>query len=229
MQNFEYFNLREAGDTAVVRILHSGVHTIEIKNVHTIMEGTKRRIVNCTGQGCPICASNNAPYERAYIHLWDYTDNKEKIWARTVKILEQFDQIAKSWGNLSNCVLQITRKTNEFPTYDVIRVNAQAYPVPNATVDEKVVGYMGLQVFSGEGYVTNVAVLPEYRRQGIAKMLIEKQMQNEMSFITLEVRESNLPAVRLYESCGFENVGIRPKFYSNPTENAIIMTKYFTE
>lgn len=98
-----------------------------------------------------------------------------------------------------------------------------------ATVDEKVVGYMGLQVFCGEGYVTNIAVLPEYRRQGIAKMLIEKQLQNEMSFITLEVRESNLPAIKLYESCGFENVGIRPKFYSNPTENAIIMTKYFTE
>lgn len=98
-----------------------------------------------------------------------------------------------------------------------------------ATVDEKVIGYMGLQIFSGEGYVTNVAVLPEYRRQGIAKMLIEKQMQNEMSFITLEVRESNLPAIKLYESCGFENVGIRPKFYTDPTENAIIMTKYFTE
>ena len=98
-----------------------------------------------------------------------------------------------------------------------------------ATVDEKVVGYTGLQVFSGEGYVTNVAVLPEYRRQGIAKMLIEKQLQNEMSFITLEVRESNLPAIKLYESFGFENVGIRPKFYSNPTENAIIMTKYLTE
>lgn len=98
-----------------------------------------------------------------------------------------------------------------------------------ATLDGNVVGYMGLQIFSGEGYVTNVAVLPEYRRQGIAKMLIEKQMQNEMSFITLEVRESNLPAIKLYESCGFENVGIRPKFYTNPTENAIIMTKYFTE
>lgn len=98
-----------------------------------------------------------------------------------------------------------------------------------ATLDGNVVGYMGLQIFCGEGYVTNVAVLPEYRRQGIAKMLIEKQMQNDMSFITLEVRESNLPAIKLYESCGFENVGIRPKFYTNPTENAIIMTKYFTE
>ena len=98
-----------------------------------------------------------------------------------------------------------------------------------ATLDGNVVGYMGLQIFSGEGYVTNVAVLPDFRRIGIAKKLMEYQLQNEMSFITLEVRESNLPAIKLYESCGFENVGIRPKFYTNPTENAIIMTKYFTE
>ena len=98
-----------------------------------------------------------------------------------------------------------------------------------ATLDGNVVGYMGLQIFCGEGYVTNVAVLPDFRRMGIAKKLIEHQMQNEMSFITLEVRESNLPAIKLYESCGFENVGIRPKFYTNPTENAIIMTRYFTE
>lgn len=98
-----------------------------------------------------------------------------------------------------------------------------------ATLDGNVVGYMGLQIFCGEGYVTNVAVLPNFRRMGIAKKLIEHQMQNEMSFITLEVRESNLPAIKLYESCDFENVGIRPKFYTNPTENAIIMTKYFTE
>lgn len=92
---------------------------------------------------------------------------------------------------------------------------------------EKVAGYMGLQIFSGEGYVTNVAVLPQYRGQGIAKSLIAEQMKNEMEFITLEVRESNIPAISLYTKMGFENVGVRPKFYSNPTENAIIMTKVF--
>ena len=96
-----------------------------------------------------------------------------------------------------------------------------------ATVDEKVVGYMGLQIFCGEGYVTNVAVLPEYRRQGIAKMLIEKQLQNEMSFITLEVRESNENARSLYSKFGFIKVGERKNYYSEPTENAILMTKYF--
>ena len=98
-----------------------------------------------------------------------------------------------------------------------------------ADVNGRAVGYMGLQIFSGEGYVTNVAVLPEYRGQGIAQTLINEQMKNKMDFITLEVRESNIPAIRLYEKTGFKNVGIRPNFYSNPTENAIIMTRYFNE
>lgn len=96
-----------------------------------------------------------------------------------------------------------------------------------AVVSGKVAGYMGLQIFSGEGYVTNVAVLQQYRGQGIAKALISKQFENEMDFITLEVRESNTPAISLYEKTGFEKIGIRPNFYSNPTENAVIMTKYF--
>lgn len=94
-----------------------------------------------------------------------------------------------------------------------------------AEVDGKAVGYMGLQIFSGEGYVTNVAVLPEYRHQGIAAALIERQLENPMDFITLEVRQSNTPAINLYAKMGFESVGIRPNFYSNPTENAIIMTR----
>lgn len=94
-----------------------------------------------------------------------------------------------------------------------------------AVENEKAVGYMGLQIFSGEGYVTNIAVLPEYRQRGIATALIEKQLENPMEFITLEVRESNTPAIKLYTKMGFKNMGIRPKFYSNPTENAVIMTR----
>ncbi len=97
-----------------------------------------------------------------------------------------------------------------------------------AVIDDKVVGYMGLQIFSGGGYVTNIAVLPEYRRQGIARMLINEQMKNDMDFITLEVRESNIPAIKLYTEAGFKNAGIRPNFYSNPKENALIMTKVFS-
>ncbi|MFQ8958734.1 MAG: ribosomal protein S18-alanine N-acetyltransferase, partial [Eubacterium sp.] len=71
-----------------------------------------------------------------------------------------------------------------------------------ALENEKAVGYMGLQIFSSEGYVTNVAVLPEYRRRGIAQRLIFAEFENEMDFITLEVRKSNTPAIRLYEKAG---------------------------
>lgn len=96
-----------------------------------------------------------------------------------------------------------------------------------ADMDGRAVGYMGLQIFAGEGYVTNVAVLPEYRGRGIAKALITEQMKNDMEFITLEVRESNTPAIHLYKKSGFETVGVRPDFYADPTENAVIMTRVF--
>ena len=94
-----------------------------------------------------------------------------------------------------------------------------------AVCGKKTVGYMGLQIFSGEGCVTNVAVLPDFRRQGIAEMLIKKQLENDMNFISLEVRKSNSPAISLYKKLGFETVGIRPHFYTSPDEDAVIMTK----
>ncbi len=89
-----------------------------------------------------------------------------------------------------------------------------------------VLGYIGIQVFSGEGYVTNVATLKEYRKQGIAKALVEKALENEMEFLTLEVRKSNIPAINLYSKLGFETVGVRQKFYREPEEDALLMTKY---
>ena len=93
-----------------------------------------------------------------------------------------------------------------------------------ALVDGSAAGYIGVQIFSGEGYVTNVETLPEYRRKGVAKALIERTLQNEMELLTLEVRESNFAAISLYSKLGFERVGVRPHFYRNPVENALLMT-----
>lgn len=98
-----------------------------------------------------------------------------------------------------------------------------------AELDGKTAGYMGVQIFSGEGYVTNVATLKEFRRRGVAKALINEVMKNEMEFLTLEVRESNIPARNLYKSLGFIEVGKRPRFYREPTEDAVLMTRYFNE
>lgn len=92
----------------------------------------------------------------------------------------------------------------------------------------KICGYIGLYHAAGEGYITNVAVSGKMRRRGVGRALIcaleEKAREMELSFLTLEVRVGNTAAIALYESLGFENLGRRPRFYSNPTEDAYIMT-----
>lgn len=95
-----------------------------------------------------------------------------------------------------------------------------------------VVGYGGMHIIIDECYVDNIAVLPKYQNRGIGKgivkHLIEVAKSKECNFISLEVRQSNINAISLYESFNFKVVGKRKNFYSSPTENAYILTKYFT-
>ncbi len=97
-----------------------------------------------------------------------------------------------------------------------------------ALCDGQVAGYMGAHNVVGEVYITNVAVLPQFRRQGIAEALIKNLMDVTFSegaeFITLEVRKSNAGAIGLYSKMGFEIVGERKNFYENPREDALLMT-----
>ena len=70
-----------------------------------------------------------------------------------------------------------------------------------------VLGYAGLLVVADEGYITNVAVFPEFRRCGIAARILEVYLNfaeaNRLAFVTLEVRPTNAPAIALYEKMGF--------------------------
>lgn len=97
----------------------------------------------------------------------------------------------------------------------------------------KVVGYAGLQVVLDEGYIANVAVDPAYRRQGIARKLMQVYIDfakaNRLAFLTLEVRPSNTAAIILYGGLGFRSVGRRKNYYEHPKEDCIIMTLYFDE
>ena len=96
--------------------------------------------------------------------------------------------------------------------------------------DGELLGYVGLMYVLDEGYISNVAVAPQYRRQHIGTALIAELIKIayglKLSFLTLEVRESNLPAQRLYESFDFRPAGIRKNYYDFPKENAILMTKF---
>ena len=95
------------------------------------------------------------------------------------------------------------------------------------------VGYVGCQTVLDEGYITNVAVSPDCRRQGIARALIAKLTDEAraagLAFVTLEVRASNAPAIALYEGAGFGRVGVRKNFYTAPTEDAVLMTLFLKE
>ena len=79
------------------------------------------------------------------------------------------------------------------------------------------------------GSIIEVAVAPDCRRKGIAKALITQAIQSAdgPAAVFLEVRESNAPAVSLYEALGFEQIGERKDYYDRPKENAIIMRKNY--
>lgn len=98
---------------------------------------------------------------------------------------------------------------------------------------DRVVGYAGVQVILDEGYITNIAVRPECRRQGVAAKLLQVFLDfaraNKLSFLTLEVRASNYDAIALYGSRGFRSMGRRKNYYEHPREDAIIMTREFTD
>lgn len=89
-------------------------------------------------------------------------------------------------------------------------------------------GYCGIYLSADEGEITNVAVHSDYRKQGIADAILTEVLSEAWKrgarTIYLEVRESNLPAQKLYEKHGFVSCGIRKNFYRKPTEHAIVMS-----
>lgn len=102
-----------------------------------------------------------------------------------------------------------------------------------AVAHDGLMGYIGTQEVVGESYISNIAVLPEYRRTGVGQALLDRAMQGARergcTLITLEVRVSNAAAVSLYEKNNFLTLGRRKMFYRHPDEDAFIMTKYFNK
>lgn len=93
----------------------------------------------------------------------------------------------------------------------------------------EVIGFVGVWIVVGEGDITNIAVNPKYRKHGVASNLLLNLLDICKSLncndITLEVRESNIPAQNLYKKFDFKEEGIRKGYYSDNGENAIIMWK----
>ena len=100
-----------------------------------------------------------------------------------------------------------------------------------AVEGDKVAGYVGSQSVMGESDMMNVAVHPDFRRQGVAEKLVLELVaalaKKDNHCLTLEVRASNAPAISLYEKLGFAQIGLRKNYYRNPKEDALILRKEF--
>ncbi len=91
---------------------------------------------------------------------------------------------------------------------------------------EKIIGAAGVRNIVGTGEITNVMISPAYRGKGIGRQMMSELIRRGAALgaqdLTLEVRAGNDHAIRLYESLGFISAGIRPGFYNNPKEDAVI-------
>jgi ribosomal-protein-alanine N-acetyltransferase len=91
-----------------------------------------------------------------------------------------------------------------------------------------VTGFVGVWLIADEAHIVTIAVREGYRRRGIGELLliaaIELALMNERDMVSLECRTSNDAAIALYNKYGFQRLGIRPHYYSDNREDAIIMT-----
>ena len=97
-----------------------------------------------------------------------------------------------------------------------------------ALLNDGVIGFIGVDEIAGEAFVDDLAVLPEYRRRGVASALLARAEAGAIlrggGQIHLECREGNEGALRLYEMRGYKRVGRRKNFYESPREDAVLMT-----
>lgn len=105
-----------------------------------------------------------------------------------------------------------------------------SYPIVIVhNIDNKIIGYIVFWFLVDEVQINNIAIHPDYRRTGIARIVLQKildQVEKEgAKFVTLEVRPSNFVARSLYNQLGFEVLGVRSNYYRDPQENALVMGK----
>lgn len=134
--------------------------------------------------------------------------------------LEQIEEIEKACFSLPWTIEQLKSQLKD----------SQHEFIASLDDEGRVLGYVGMMYVLDEGYISNVAVAPEARRQGIGRDLIKELMARaaalDLAFVTLEVRCSNAAAIALYEKQGFLPVGKRKNYYDFPREDAILMTHF---
>lgn len=218
----EYFNLND-GQTAVVRILSSTVDNIETGGIHTIETQGKRRKVKCLTKNCPLCESGNEASTRLFVHLWDYTDNKEKVWNRTnnESFVKSLKLVEEDWGNIGSSVIRITREGSDFPKYNVIAINPKSYADMPEDLYDTDAGWMCATYRSAEEMAEflKTGILPDHvkktpEREWLPKeeWLAQQQLKEEAAQKTVDNLSSNNVANDEVENGVFSNDAMGESF-----------------
>ncbi|WP_054639500.1 ribosomal protein S18-alanine N-acetyltransferase [Lactococcus fujiensis] len=151
--------------------------------------------------------------------------------------IKQFDPNQDELSTFSQIIFDILKVSDGHASWSLNFIETDLMATKSvyyfAEIDKKIVGFLSTIDLVDEIEISNIAVLPEKRGQGIASHLIEKipfdwghqQMDGTIKTIFLEVRATNLPAQRLYEKYDFDAFHIRKNYYTEPQEDAILMRR----
>ena len=128
-------------------------------------------------------------------------------------------------------VMAIERASFSMPwratTFESLLNRSDADLIAAVSDDDRLVGYAVVWTVVDQAELGNVAVQQEWRQRGVGRMLVQAALERARARSAeecfLEVRESNRSAQSLYEKCGFRSIGRRRRYYSNPTEDALVM------
>lgn len=186
-KQIRYFNLSKSNDnsptTATVRILHSSVDTIEKIKVHSVMIGDKQKYVKCVEENCPLCEKKVAISTKAYIHIYDYTDNTDKVWVRPISQIADLQSLQTMFGNLSEFVVTVARYDNEgkYPVYKILpRIDSAKFgSVSKELIDEKISYrfYLTRSAEEIQQYV-NTGIMPERAKKFVSKQEYKESKQS---------------------------------------------------
>ncbi|MCI8444451.1 MAG: ribosomal protein S18-alanine N-acetyltransferase [Clostridia bacterium] len=123
----------------------------------------------------------------------------------------------------------LVREFDDFWTYSILKEELQSnnsnYLI--AKLDKKIVGFAGIKIVLNEADIMNIVTKKSFRNQGIGTLLLQHLLslckELKLSSLSLEVNETNLAAIHLYEKFGFKTLGLRKNYYQN--KSGLIMTK----
>lgn len=155
------------------------------------------------------------------------TEAMEGIYTLSPMRIEDLDEVL---------AIEQATFTNPWPRESFVHEiedNRFSHPTVARTKTDEIAGYCVKWVVFEHMHIQNIAVHPQHQRQGLGRFLLEEALRfgrgMQATSVQLEVRESNLAAQRLYDAFGFERVGKRPRYYSNPREDAILYQKDFLD